>query len=95
MALIVSDKVLVKLKEKHGVSRREVEQCFDNREGGLLEDSREKHKTSPPTRWFIAPTNRGRLLKIVIVAYCGNVYLKSAYEPNKAEIGIYERHGAS
>lgn len=44
MALICSSAVNQKLAQKQGVSLEEVQQCFANREGNLLEDTREEHK---------------------------------------------------
>ncbi|MFU3256942.1 ADP-ribosyl-(dinitrogen reductase) hydrolase, partial [Pseudomonas aeruginosa] len=59
--LIISDAIERKLQEKHGgVSRREIEQCFENCEGEHLIDLREDHKTDPVTKWFVAETNAGR-----------------------------------
>lgn len=92
-SLYISAEVLAKLSDKHQVSRREVEQCFENREGGLLEDVREQHRTNPPSQWFLACTNSGRLLKVVFVFESGKYMLKSAFEPNDTEKYIYERHG--
>lgn len=91
--LRISHAVLAKLKDKHGVERHEVEQCFQNRAGNLLLDIREQHKTDPPTLWFLACTNRGRLLKIVYILKSGVIHLRSAFEPNDVEIGIYKRWG--
>lgn len=90
--LIVSSAILAKLRDRHQVSRREVEQCFENLCGVFLEDTREDHRTDPPTQWFVAPTNRGRLLKVIFILRDGNVFLKSAYEPEPEAIEIYERH---
>ncbi|MCZ2291316.1 MAG: hypothetical protein LC125_05155 [Burkholderiales bacterium] len=45
--LEITDAVAKKLKDKHGVDRREVEQCFVNRLGRLLEDS---ERGTRPTR---------------------------------------------
>ena len=90
---IVSAGVLVKLRDKHNVSQREVEQCFENLCGVYLEDTREDHQTDPPTLWFIAPTNRGRLLKIIFMFIDGNVHIKSAFEPHQEAIDIYDQHG--
>ena len=60
---------------------------------GLLEDTRENNKTQPPTRWFIAETDHGRLLKVVFVRRDdGYIYLKTAYEPNEVEVNIYEKY---
>ena len=91
--LIVSAGVLAKLRDKHGITIREVEQCFENLCGEYLEDTREDHQTDPPTLWFIGPTNQDRLLKIIFVIRDGNVFLKSAYEPEAAAIAVYEKHG--
>lgn len=91
--LNISVKVLDKLKSRHGVLRVEVEQCFHNRSGKLLIDNRELRKTNPPTLWFLAKTNKGRLLKLVYIQKGNEVILKSAFEPNAVEIDIYARHG--
>ena len=68
-----------------------------NRGGHYLKDTREKNQTIPPTLWFIAETNRGRRLKICFVpGGPGNPdgpVLKTAYEPNPVEEGIYEKYG--
>jgi uncharacterized DUF497 family protein len=91
--LVVSAAVLDKLREKHGVSVREVEQCFENKCGLYLEDDREDNRTDPPTLTFIAPTNEGRLLKVAFIFLSGNVHIKTAFEPDMADIAFYERHG--
>lgn len=91
--LQISLGTLDKLKTKHRVTRREVEQCFENICGGYLVDTRENHQTDPETLWFIASTNQERLLKIVFIFLNGNIYLKTAYEPNQTEINIYDRLG--
>lgn len=91
--LKISADVLHKLQHKHAVTRDEVEQCFANRSGKLLRDTREKHKTNPPTLWFLAFTNKLRLLKIVYIQIGNTVELKSAFSPIQTEIDIYSRHG--
>lgn len=92
-SLVISQAILQKLHDKHNVSRREIEQCFENRVGNYLEDDREDHRTDPPTLWFVAPTNCDRLLKVIFVFLDGNVYIKSAYEPSPQVIKIYENKG--
>lgn len=68
----------------------EVIECFSNRDGSFLEDTREVHKTNPKTQWFIAETNRGKKLKIVFIQFPdGSVRIKSAYPPNTVELYIY------
>ena len=92
-ALIISPEILQKLQQKHNVTRREVEQCFENRIGNYVEDTREEHRTDPPTLWFVAPTNYDRILKVIFVYADGNIYIKSAYEPSHQAIQIYEQRG--
>jgi len=91
--LKISDAVSKKLKDKHQVDRREVEQCFVNRMGRLLEDKRARHKTNPPTLWFLAKTNKGRVLKIVYIQTGVVIDLRSAFEPNAAELALFAAHG--
>ncbi|MGY3805452.1 ADP-ribosyl-(dinitrogen reductase) hydrolase (plasmid) [Pigmentibacter ruber] len=90
--LKISDKIRSKLKEKHEVELEEVEEAFYNRTGAYLEDTREKHKTIPPSLWFISETDRGRRLKIVFIERNGNIEIKSAFEPNELERKIYEKY---
>lgn len=91
--IIISSRIDTKLDEKHTVTSEEVDQCFDNKCGVNLVDDRAIHQTDPATLWFIAETNKGRLLKIIYIFRDGNIYLKSAYEPDDVEIEIYEREG--
>ncbi|MCD6040117.1 MAG: uncharacterized protein K0S27_1517 [Gammaproteobacteria bacterium] len=91
--LIISRIVAEKLFKKHYVTIEEVEECFLNRNKGLLEDKREKNKTNPPTLWFIAETDQGRLLKIIFIELQNGTYeIKTAYEPNDNEVKIYEKY---
>lgn len=92
-ALTISPSVLAKLKDRHKVSRLEVEQCFQNRAGRLLMDERALTKTVPPTLWFLALTNKGRCLKVVYIQRSDTIDLKTAYEPNDEESRIYKRYG--
>ncbi|MGA7981011.1 MAG: hypothetical protein WCA32_12415 [Chromatiaceae bacterium] len=52
-------------------------------------DTREEHRTQPPTRWFIAETNLGRKLKVVFVPKGEDVIIKTAYGPNEIERRMY------
>lgn len=61
--LKISNRIAEKLQRKHGVTKNEVWECFLNRIKGLLEDTRLDHRTAPPTLWFIAESDYGRLLK--------------------------------
>lgn len=90
--IFISGKTEAKLRDKHGVSVAEVHQCFANRTGKLLQDNREQHRTDPPTVWFIAPTNKGRLLKVCFVPD-GDLYVRTCYPPADVELAIYRKHG--
>ena len=93
LSIHASARIRKKLQEKHGVTMNEVEQCFLNRFGKNLQDTRTDHQTNPPTLWFIAETNRQRKLKIVFVLELDNlITLKTAYEPNTIEIDIYNKY---
>lgn len=95
MALRFPPKISKKLKLKHNVTEDEVQECFNNREGNLLEDTREEHKTDPRTLWFIAETNKRRKLKVCFVEGTDSEpeIIKSAFEPNEQEISIYKKYG--
>jgi len=89
--------VAAKLAEKHGVTADDVRQCFENRDGGFLEDDREQHRTDPPTQWFIGETNQRRKVKVVFIqrqtASGVRIDIRSAFPPNEEEIRIYEKFG--
>lgn len=91
----LSSRVRDKLRDKHRVTEKELRECFENRAGRDLFDSRAEHQTDPLTRWFLAYTNRQRLLKIVFIPNVlgKGVRVKTAYEPNHGEIEIYKKHG--
>lgn len=89
--LRISPGVLEKLGTKHKVDRREIEQCFDNKCGLFLMDDREDHQSDPPTLWFVAPTNKGRLLKIIFIYRDGHMDLRSAYDADAAAQRLYDR----
>lgn len=95
MALMISSSIRQKLTEKHGVSEDEITQCFASRDRGFLEDTREDHKTDPPTQWFIAETDYGRKLKVVFMQSSdGNIHIKTAYPPNDNEKRIYYKYAS-
>ncbi len=91
LGLNITDNVLHKLESAHHVQPREIEQCFQNRQGKPLIDDREQHKTNPPTRWFLALTNDNRLLKVVYIWDGEEIYVKSAFEPNAKEIAVWKQ----
>lgn len=95
MALIISQKILDKLASKHNVKQEEVAQCFANRSGEFLSDTREDHASDPPTLWFISETDYGRKLKVVFIKKGKDIYLRSTFAPNEKEIRIYNKHRKS
>lgn len=93
MPLKISHSVRVKLGLKNPpVSREEIEQCFANRSGRYLEDTREEHKSNPPTQWFIAETYYGRKLKVVFIQRGEDTVIRTAYDPNREELRIYTKY---
>ena len=90
---IISAAVLAKLRDKHAVSVREVEQCFENLCGMYVEDDREDNRTDPATLAFVAPTNQGRELKVAFIFLDGNVHIKTAFEASAEDVAFYEKHG--
>ena len=93
MNLIASAGVIEKLRDKHKVTLREVEQCFENLCGLYVEDDREDNKTDPATLTFVAPTNEGRPLKVCFMFIDGSVHIKTAFDPDQQDIDYYEKHG--
>lgn len=89
--IVISSAIQAKLEERHRVSRLEICQCFLNNDAQYLKDQREEHNTDPPTLWFLAETDKARLLKVVFVSRDGNVFIKTAYEPNSDEIRIFNK----
>lgn len=89
MEPFISHNTLAKLTRKHGIAASEVFECFSNRAGPPLTDTREDHQTDPPTRWFIAPTDMGKKLKIVYIQSAEGPIVKTAYPPNAIELHIY------
>ncbi len=91
MILHISDVVEKKLKEVHQVDQFEILQCFENRTRSSLIETREEHKTDPPTRWFIAETDAGRRLKVVFIQLTAmDAVIRTAYEPSENEEHIYQ-----
>ena len=91
--LIVSKRIIEKIKQKHQVTVEEISECFLNRVRGFLEDTRLDHQTDPPTFWFIAETDQRRLLKVIFIEREDGMYeIKTAYVPNSNEVKIYERY---
>ena len=93
MALVISQRIREKLALKHSVCEEEVAQCFANRTGKYLQDTREDHASDPPTQWFISETDFAKKLKVIFVLKDGDIFLRSAYPPNADELRIYAKYG--
>jgi len=74
------------------VTSIEIHQCFINRTGNFLEDTRANNKTNPPTKWFISKTNQQRVLKVVFIRNKSQIVIKTAYDPNTEELRIYRKY---
>lgn len=95
MRLEISPSVRAKLAAKDPpVTEAEIEQCFANRTGTYLVDTREQHRSNPPTRWFVAETDYGRKLKVVFIPRESGFHIRTAYKANDDEIRIYEKYSA-
>lgn len=93
MRIEISKEIEDKLRKKHTVTPKEVEECIQNLTGKLLKDNRDDHKTNPPTWWFIAENNQGRVLKVCFIIIDGDCHIKTAYAPNAEEQRIYSKYG--
>jgi hypothetical protein len=91
LALVISPKIEEKLRAKHDIEPAEVTECFYNRTKGALIDTREEHKTKPPSEWFIAKKDKGRLLKVIFVPDKGQIFIKSCFDADKTSIRIYNK----
>lgn len=80
-----------KLAEEHSISFEEVEEAFYNSSPPFPVDKRPLHRSVPPTRWFISETMEGRMLKVVFIMRKeeSRFEIKSAYEPDEADIMTY------
>lgn len=91
--IILSDVIRKKLANKEPpVTESEIQQCFCNATHQPLIDTREEHKTNPPTRWFVAETDYGRKIKIMYVPTPEGLYIKSAYNATEEIRRIYNKY---
>ncbi len=95
VALVISSSVREKLNNKQPpVTQEEIEQCFANRIGKFLIDTRADNLTNPLTRWFVSETDYGRKLKVCFMPFAnGEIHVKTAYDPNEKELRIYADYG--
>lgn len=88
-----SESVLRKLTQKHGIGFSEVVEAFANRQGKILEELRTRHRTNPPTLWFISETDYGIKLKVIFVPTDFGPEIKSAYPADMEAMRIYAKYG--
>jgi hypothetical protein len=90
--IYISPVTLEKLWNDHKVSQMEVEEAIFNSARPYLVERRPRHRTTPPSIWFLAPTAEGRLLKVIFRPYFEFelIHVKSAYEPEDYEIAFYQ-----
>ena len=93
MSLSISKGVKEKLAGKSPpVTGNEIHQCFLNRTGDFLEDTRAHNKTNPPTKWLISKTDKHRVLKVVFIRIKSQIIIRTAYDPNAEELRIYRKY---
>ena len=78
-----------KLRSRHSVEPEEVAECFANVTLGFLEDTRESHKTNPPTYWFIEQTDTGRKLFVAFMQIDEEIVIKTAFDADQKRINVY------
>lgn len=90
--VVIVPEIRQKLEIKHGVREIEVHQCFINRDRSYVvdEDEDPEPNAGVPTEYFIAETDKGRLLKVCFVFENGNCYIKTTFEPSQKAISTYE-----
>ena len=93
MKLYMSQKIRQKLTLKTPpVSENDIHECFTNRTQAFLLDTREDHKTDPPTLWFISENDYGRRLKVCFMNDGQQISIKSAFVPNADEERVYKKY---
>lgn len=92
--ITIHENIIEKLRTKHNVERNEVEECFNNITRGVIEDTREDHKTDPPTNIFVEETNSGRKLKVAFIYLkdANEFVVKTAFEASQMDIDYYMRN---
>lgn len=92
MAIYISEKVRIKIEQKHSLTITEVHEAISGRLAGILEDTREEHLSDPPTQWFIGSTDFGKQIKIAFIYKDDTMIIRTAYEANPQELAIYSKH---
>jgi len=90
--LYMSPGVREKLRKRQ-ITEAHVLQCFANRSGKYLIDDREEHKTTPPTKWFVASTDFGIILKVCFIFDPDSnlIEIKTAYPATPVVAAMYKK----
>jgi hypothetical protein len=87
-------KVKAKIKEIHEVEIEEVREAFLNHiacNERFIEETRKEHFKVHKKLWFIAETDHGRILKVVVAEEGDFLELVTAYDPDEEDIIYYEK----
>lgn len=78
--LYISDVVKEKLITKHNLNPDVVMSLWNSYIGVTILDTREQHRTIPPTEWFLARDANGLIIKLAFILDTdGIAFLKTAY----------------
>jgi hypothetical protein len=91
---LYQDKVKAKIKELHEVEIEEVREAFLSHiacNERFIEETRKEHLKVHKKLWFIAETDQGRLLKVVLAEEGDSLELVTAYDPDEEDINYYEK----
>lgn len=90
--LYLSPSVREKLRKRQ-ITEAHIVQCFANRDGKYLIDDREEHRTDPPTKWFVASTDYGIVLKVCFVFDPTSklIEIKTAYTATPVVAALYKK----
>lgn len=94
MALVISSAVREKLNNKQSpVTAAEIQQCFANRNGRFLFDTPGKQPYGSACPMVRCGGRLRAKLKVCFILYeSGDVHIKTAYDPNKDELRIYDKY---
>ena len=91
MEIEIHPNIVSKLQDKHNVTIEEVYECFGNVSRGFVKDTREERESDKDTYFFIAETDKGRLLQVIFLWLEQTIIIKSAYEPSDSAIRAYRK----
>jgi hypothetical protein len=93
MLIDASPAVREKIRDLHDVEWTEVEEAFFTSAPPYPFDKRPRHKTKPPTQYFIAETFDERLLKVCFTVKDDTIWVKSAFDPEEDDVIRFLKDG--